>query len=249
MDEMAPTGRHEVVDIPGSDHDLSEMSAWISLSTAHRFLGRFTAVLAPQEPWDALLSALRSGLVSAQCDASEPMAGHPGLQLRGTRSLAAREWAEATCLNLWDNAINLRSGAVATDIEVSKFALYNWLLVRSDADPDWWFEDFKAFADDNDYTLASDSEGDVAKIEPPTPPKNKGGRPSKYKWEQILIDYLVPAIYLGSITKDTTLNELGRQISDSAASGSPDQFPDSDYAEERFAAPILAALIRADKQA
>ena len=249
MDEMAPTGEQDAFDIPESDQDLSQMSAWIGLSTAHRFLGRFTAVLAPQEPWDALLSALRSGLLSAQCDDSEPMAGHPSAHLHATRSLGAREWAEATQLNLWDNAINLRSGAVAKDIEVSKYRLYDWLLARPDADPDWWFEDFKAFADDNGYTLTSDTDGDVAKIESPTPPKNKGGRPSKYKWEQILIEYLVPAIYLGSITKNTTLNELGRQISDSAASVSPDQFPDAEYAEERFAAPILAALIKADKQA
>jgi len=169
------------------------MSAWIRLSTAHRFLDRFKKVLAPQEPWDALLSALRSGLLSARCDDVEPMAGRPGVLLHSTRSLDAQDWAEATQLNPWDNAINLRSGAVASDIKVSKFELYHWLLVRSDADPEWWFEDFKAFADDNGYTLASDSEGDVAKIVPPIPPKNKGGRLSKYKWDQILIEYLVPA--------------------------------------------------------
>lgn len=247
-DDINQTGG-EPFEIPATPRTAMEMASefnWISLSAAVKFLDRFKKVLEPEAPLDALLSALRSGLVSAQCEASRTMEGSPNIKIHTARDLAPRDWSEATNLNIWDNAINLRDGTPASGIEISKYGLYHWLSQRGSDKSQWIFADFGDFAEECGIELISSDIGQIVAIEIPPVPKNKGGRPFTYNWSPILIRYLVDALYSGTLTLSTSKNEIGRQISAAAQAASPLKFPDWELARDHWASQIQDALKASD---
>jgi len=246
MDEMVPKGQEEAGDIPDSSEDLAAMFKWLSLSAAHKFLGRFKTLLEPQEPLEALLSALRSGLVSAQCDDSVPLAKHPGLKMHGMRKLAPREWAEATQLNLWDNAINLRDGSLATDIEVSKYELYNWLSQRTLSEPDFAFDDFEAFAKESGIVVEVSKDGGVKSVTQKRTRQSRGGPKLDASWPDVLIYFMAHALIgAPSVVPTTSKKEISRQILASAATHFPDFEKSLDHVRRAYATTVQEAVASA----
>ena len=232
--------------IPGDRTDEPGLGdhLWVKLSEALRFLGRFKKVLEPQDPQEALLSALRSGLVTSQCEVLQRI--DHALTISNTRDLAAAEWAEVIHLNFWDDAINLRDGTPVKQIEVSKYGLYDWLSNRGHDDPDYLFSDFNEFAEENGFALTSSAHGQVTAIELTPMRKNKGGRPFKYDWASAYLKVLIRNMYVeGRLTgRSREVEVISMLRSAFAASGIEDGPQDSVLKDHAIL--ILAELRAAD---
>ena len=235
---------------PRSREDLAGEFDRIELSAACRFLSRFKEVLKPEEPLEALLSALRSGLISANCEELTPIEGKPGCMIAGQRRLSPRDWVGMTSLNLWDDAINLYNGSPATNIDISKFELYHWITNRAHKQasiPDRIFADFGEFCAESLIKISESADGAVTEIKQPDKLKNRGGGQYQYKWPIILIDFLVPALYKGDITIKSSKNEIGRQIAKIGAKHNGGVDLDPEYCEKQYSKAILDALAAADR--
>lgn len=250
MSEAIGQAGEESFEIPSTPRTADEHEiGWIELSTAVRFLGRFKTVLQPQEPQEALLSALRSGLVSARCDNTRPLEQNPRLKVGSSRNMAPREWAEATQFNIWDNAINLHDGGPATDIEVSKYEIYHWLSLRGSHEPDWLFSDFQSFALEAELTIVVADDGAVTALKPKRQGQSRGGRKPDPAWPNVLIYFMAHAL-IGAPTLNptTSKDDVVRQILDSAAKHFPDFSKSVDRIERAYASTILAAVASAYEQ-
>jgi|GEM_PF-4087512 hypothetical protein len=229
------------------DLDLGE-DTWILLSDALRFLSHFGKDLEPQAPQDALLSALRSGSVTSQCEVLQPTDDDPSLAVVSARRLRATDWAEAMHLNLWDNSINSPEGSPIQGIVINQYDLFKWITERKNIYSEDIISEYKyskIHFEEICKTLphSLNSGEDIPRT------KNKGGRPIKYDWSGAYLKVLVRHLYVeGRLSARSSQAEVITMLRDAFATGDPDAGPQESVLKTH-ARRILAALKAADDDA